>query len=47
MYLKKLVQQDIFKGSELKSLNDLCGIPARRGMENVIISNGKIINNIK
>lgn len=44
MYLKKLVQDEIFTGSELKSLNEISGITTRRGLENVIISNGKIVN---
>jgi hypothetical protein len=44
MYLKNLQQDEIFVSSEMKSLKNLTGIPSRRGLENVIISNGKIVN---
>ena len=44
MYLKNLQQDEIFVISEMKSLKNLTGIPSRRGLENVIISNGKIVN---
>ena len=44
MYLNKLHQDNIFVPSEFKSLSSLTGIPSRKGMENVLISNGKIVN---
>lgn len=44
MYLNKLQQDEIFVFSEMKSLKNLTGIESRRGLENVIISNGKIVN---
>ncbi|MGJ5641527.1 DUF932 domain-containing protein [Formosa sp. S-31] len=44
MYLHNLKQDDIFVPSELKSLKDLTQMESRRGLENVIISNGKIVN---
>lgn len=44
MYLNNLQQDDIFMFSEMKSLKNLTGIESRRGLENVIISNGKIVN---
>ena len=44
MYLNNLQQDDIFMFSEMKSLKNLTGIQSRRGLENAIISNGKIVN---
>ncbi len=44
MYLSNLQQDEIFVFSEMKSLKNLTGIESRRGLENVIISNGKIVN---
>ncbi|WP_066224939.1 DUF932 domain-containing protein [Formosa haliotis] len=44
MYLSKLQQDEIFVPSEMKSLQSLIQLPSRRGLENVIISNGKIVN---
>ncbi len=44
MYLNNLQQDDIFMFSEMKSLKNLTGIGSRRGLENAIISNGKIVN---
>jgi hypothetical protein len=44
MYLHNLQQDNIFVPSEIKSLSSLTGIPSRKGLENVIISNGKIVN---
>ncbi len=44
MYLNKLQQDEIFVFSEMKSLKNLTGIESRRGLENAIISNGKIVN---
>ncbi len=43
MYLHKLQQDSIFVSSELKPLSSLTGIPSRKGLENVLISNGKIV----
>ena len=44
MYLDKLTQDEIFVPSEIRSLYELTGIKTRRGFENAIISNGKIVN---
>jgi hypothetical protein len=44
MYLQNLQQDEIFVPSEMKSLKTLTQMESRRGLENVIISNGKIVN---
>lgn len=44
MYLDKLKQDEIFVISEMKSLKLLTGMESRRGLENAIVSNGKIVN---
>jgi hypothetical protein len=44
MYLSNLQQDEIFVPSEIKSLRSLTEMESRRGLENVIISNGKIVN---
>ena len=44
MYLDKLTQDEIFVPSEIKVLSELTGMETRRGLENAIISNGKIVN---
>lgn len=44
MYLNQLKQDNIFIASEIKSLKELTGIDCRSGLENAIISNGKIVN---
>ena len=44
MYLSNLQQDEIFVPSEMKSLKSLTRIESRRGLENAIISNGKIVN---
>tara|TARA_B100000378_G_scaffold114333_1_gene91753 strand:+ start:2373 stop:3209 length:837 start_codon:yes stop_codon:yes gene_type:complete len=44
MYLSNLQQDEIFVPSEMKSLRSLTRIESRRGLENAIISNGKIVN---
>jgi hypothetical protein len=44
MYLHKLQQDNIFVPSEIKSKSSLTGISSRKGLENAIISNGKIVN---
>ncbi|MFS4418154.1 DUF932 domain-containing protein [Maribacter sp. 2307ULW6-5] len=44
MYLQKLQQDEIFVSNEMKSLASITGMPSRRGLENVIVSNGKIVN---
>ncbi|MEP6261477.1 MAG: DUF932 domain-containing protein [Gillisia sp.] len=44
MYLSNLQQDQIFVPSEMKSLRSLAQMESRRGLENVIISNGKIVN---
>ena len=44
MYLQNLQQDEIFVPSEMKPLKSLTQMESRRGLENVIISNGKIVN---
>lgn len=44
MYLNNLQQDGIFVPSEMKSLKSITGMESRRGLENAIISNGKIVN---
>ena len=44
MYLKSLQQDEIFVSNEMKSLKSITVMESRRGLENVIISNGKIVN---
>jgi hypothetical protein len=44
MYLNRLQQDEIFVSNEMKSLKSITGMESRRGLENVIISNGKIVN---
>ncbi|MDT0690212.1 DUF932 domain-containing protein [Salegentibacter sp. F188] len=44
MYLSNLQQDEIFVPSEMKSLKSLTQMESRRGLENVIVSNGKIVN---
>ncbi|WP_252736969.1 DUF932 domain-containing protein, partial [Zobellia galactanivorans] len=44
MYLNNLQQDEIFVPSEMKSLACITGIQSRRGLENVIVSNGKVVN---
>ena len=43
MYLQNLQQDEIFVPSEMKSLETLTQMESRRGLENAIISNGKIV----
>lgn len=42
--LKTLQSDDIFVPVELKSVLELTGLPARRGLTKAIISNGKLVN---
>ncbi len=44
MYLQKLQQDDIFVPNEMTSLASITGMESRKGLENAIISNGKIVN---
>ena len=44
MYLQNLQQDEIFVSNEMKSLKSLIQMESRRGLENAIISNGKIVN---
>lgn len=44
MYLSNLQQDEIFVSSEMRSLKSLTQMESRRGLENAIISNGKIVN---
>ena len=44
MYLSNLQQDEIFVFSEMRTLKSLTLMESRRGLENVIISNGTIVN---
>jgi hypothetical protein len=44
MYLSNLQQDNVFVPSEMKALQTLTGMDSRRGLEQAIISNGKIVN---
>ena len=44
LYLNRLQQDEIFVSNEMKSLKSITDMESRRGLENVIISNGKIVN---
>jgi hypothetical protein len=44
MYLQNLQQDEIFVSNEMKSLRSITQMESRRGLENAIISNGKIVN---
>jgi len=44
MYLHNLQQDEIFVSNEMKSLSSITGMESRNGLENAIISNGKIVN---
>ena len=44
MYLPNLQQDEIFVSNEMKSLASITGMESRKGLENAIISNGKIVN---
>ena len=44
MYLQNLQQDEIFVSNEMKSMKSLTKRESRRGLENAIISNGKIVN---
>lgn len=44
-YISKSIRKDdVFVTSELVSLSELTGKPVRKGMEQAVISNGKIVN---
>ena len=44
MYLQNLQQDEIFVSNELISFKSLTQMESRRGLENAVISNGKIVN---
>lgn len=44
MYLQNLQQDEIFVSNEMKSLRSITQMESRRGLENAIISNDKIVN---
>ena len=44
MYLNRLQQDQVFVPAELRSLEELTGMPTRKGMEQAIVSHGKIVN---
>lgn len=44
MYLSNLQQDEIFVSNEMKTLKSITGLESRRGLENAIISNGKLVN---
>ncbi|WP_083852489.1 DUF932 domain-containing protein [Galbibacter marinus] len=44
MYLDKLQQDEVFVASAVRPLRELTQMEPRKGLENVIVSNGKIVN---
>ena len=44
MYLNRLQQDEVFVPAELRPLEELTGIPTRKGMEQAVVSHGKIVN---
>ena len=44
MYLLNLQQDNLYVTNEILSLDLLTGYPSRKGLENVILSNGKNVN---
>ena len=44
MYLNRLQQDEVFVSAQLRPLEELTGMPSRKGMEQAIVSNGKIVN---
>lgn len=44
MYLSNLQQDDLYLPNEMVALYLLTGYPSRKGLENAILSNGKIVN---
>tara|TARA_R110002049_G_scaffold88522_1_gene223272 strand:- start:6108 stop:6944 length:837 start_codon:yes stop_codon:yes gene_type:complete len=44
MYLSKLQQDDVFVPSEMVALKSLTQMDSKRGLEQAILSNGKIVN---
>jgi len=44
MYLNNIQQDNIFVPSNMTPLHELTGMPSRRGLEQAIVSNGKIVN---
>ena len=44
MYLKDLKKEDVFVSNEMKTFNSISELNSRKGLENVIISNGKVVN---
>lgn len=44
MYLNRLQQDEVFVPAQLRSLEELTGMPNRKGLEQAIVSNGKIVN---
>lgn len=44
MYLNRLQQDEVFVPTQVRPLEELTGMPIRKGMEQAIVSNGKIVN---
>lgn len=44
MYLNRLQQDEVFVPAELRPLEELTGMPTRKGMEQAVVSHGKIVN---
>jgi hypothetical protein len=44
LYLNRIRKDDVYPATEVKPLQDLTGLPARKGLENAIISAGQIVN---
>ena len=41
---QKLQNDDVFPTVEIKSFSDLIGLPTRKGYDNLVISDGKVVN---
>jgi len=44
MYLNRLQQDEVFVPTQVRPLEEMTGMPTRKGMEQAIVSNGKIVN---
>ena len=44
MYVDSLQQDEVFVPVQIRPLNELTGMPVRKGLEQAVVSNGKIVN---
>ncbi len=44
MYVDNLQQDEVFVPVQIRPLNELTGMPVRKGLEQAVVSNGKIVN---